>query len=200
MTGVLPIKKYSAGSALNMFDEYTMLNDSVFNEFFGFTEEEAAMLCGRQSRLTLDEIAEWYNGYLTDHGGKIYNPRSVVQALMNGKCQSCWTRTGKMDEVLFFLKHNIGEVRDDVVKMVNHMPVRVEIKSEYAAGQGKPVNRKEIYSAMIIYGMLSYHEGTLRIPNKELMIEFENVLEDDDFGYVGELVRNFKESKEKSGR
>ncbi len=193
MTGVLPIKKYSAGSALNMFDEYTMLNDSVFDEFFGFTEEEAAMLCGRQSRLTLDEIAEWYNGYLTDHGGKIYNPRSVVQALMNGKCQSCWTRTGKMDEVLFFLKHNIGEVRDDVVKMVNHMPVRVEIKSEYAAGQGKPVNRKEIYSAMIIYGMLSYHEGTLRIPNKELMIEFENVLEDDDFGYVAELVRNSEE-------
>lgn len=28
MTGVLPIKKYSTGSALNMFDEYTMLNDS----------------------------------------------------------------------------------------------------------------------------------------------------------------------------
>ena len=27
MTGVLPIKKYSTGSALNMFDEYTMLND-----------------------------------------------------------------------------------------------------------------------------------------------------------------------------
>ncbi len=26
---------------------------------------------------------------------------------------------GKMDEVLFFLKYNIGEVQDDVAKMVN---------------------------------------------------------------------------------
>ena len=108
----------------------------------------------------------------------IYNPRSVVLALINGKCQSYWTKTGKVDEVLFFLKYNIGEIRDDVVKMVNHMPVRIEIKKEYAAGQESPANRKEIYSAMIIYGLLSYYDGELVIPNKELMIEFENALED----------------------
>lgn len=35
--------------------------------------------------------------------------------------------------------------------------------------------------------------GELRIPNKELMIEFENALEDDDFGYVAELVKNSTE-------
>ena len=34
MTGVLPIKKYSEGSALNMFKEYTMLNDHVYSDFF----------------------------------------------------------------------------------------------------------------------------------------------------------------------
>lgn len=193
MTGVLPIKKYGTGSALNMFDEYTMLNDSFFEEYFGFTEEEVEALCKKQSKLSLDEIAEWYNGYVADDGGRIYNPRSVVLALINGKCQSYWTRTGKMDEVLFFLKYNIGEVRDDVVKMVNHLPVRMEIKKEYAAGQGKPGNRKEIYAAMIIYGLLSYCNGELSIPNKELMMEFENALEDDEFGYVAELVRNSEE-------
>ncbi|MDE7205616.1 MAG: ATP-binding protein [Lachnospiraceae bacterium] len=193
MTGVLPIKQYSTGSALNMFKEYTMLNDPYFEDYFGFAEQEVAGLCDKQSKLTLNEIAEWYNGYTTMNGIKMYNPRSVVCALEDGYCQSYWTRTGKMDEVLFFLKYNIGEVRDDVIKMVNHMPIRVEIKKEYTAGQGNPVNRKEIYSAMIIYGLLSYHDGELRIPNKELMIEFENALEDDDFGAVAELVRNSEE-------
>lgn len=193
MTGVLPIKKYSVGSALNMFKEYTMLNDPYFEEYFGFTEEEVEMLCGRQTKLTLDEVSEWYNGYASRDGMKLYNPRSVVCALEDGCCQSYWTRTGKMDEVLFFLKYNIGEVRDDVIKMINHMPVRIDIKKEYAAGQEKPANKKEIYSAMIIYGLLSYHERELRIPNKELMMEFENALEDDDFGYVAELVRNSEE-------
>ena len=46
---------------------------------------------------------------------------------------------------------------------------------------------------MVIYGLLSYHERELCIPNKELMIEFENALEDEDFGYVAELVRNSDE-------
>lgn len=78
-----------------------------------------------------------------------------------------------MDEVLFYLKHNIDEVREDAIKMVNHMPVRIEIRKEYTAGQGRPTTKKEIYAAMIIYGLLSYCDGELRIPNKELMLEFE---------------------------
>ena len=44
MTGVLPIKKYSSGSALNMFDEYTFLKDRIYDEYFGFTEEEVLEL------------------------------------------------------------------------------------------------------------------------------------------------------------
>ena len=193
MTGVLPIKKYSTGSALNMFDEYTMLNDHFFEEYFGFTESEVEMLCEKQTALSMDEIRDWYNGYQTKDGSRIYNPRSVICALEDAACQSYWTRTGKMDEVLFFLKYNIAEVRDDVVKMVNNMAVKIDIEKEYSAGQGNPVNRKDIYAAMVIYGLLSYHDGELRIPNKELMIEFENALEDDEFGYVAELVSSSNE-------
>ncbi|MDE7415619.1 MAG: ATP-binding protein [Lachnospiraceae bacterium] len=193
MTGVLPIKKYSTGSALNMFKEYTMLKDPFFEEYFGFTESEVKALCEKQSVLTMDEINNWYNGYQTRIGARLYNPRSVVCALEDAACQSYWTRTGKMDEVLFFLKYNISEVRDDVVKMVNDTPVIIGVEEEYSAGQENPKNRKEIYSAMIIYGLLSYHDGEIRIPNKELMLEFQKALEDDDFGYVAELVRNSDE-------
>lgn len=190
MTGVLPIKKYSEGSALNMFDEYTMLNDSVYDNYFGFTEAEVKTLCNKQNIISFEEMSEWYNGYLNDSGEKIYNPRSVVKALQNGRCRSYWTRTGKLDEVLFYLKYNLSDVRNDAVKMVNGIPIRIKIKKEYSAGQGAPRNRKEIYSAMIVYGFLSYHNGMLRIPNKELMEEFEYALEDESFGYVAELVKN----------
>lgn len=187
MTGVLPIKRYSTGSALNMFKEYTMLNDPSFEKYFGFTEEEVAALCRQQTILTLEDVSEWYDGYQTRDGSRIYNPSSVVCALEDGVCKSYWTTTGKMDEVLFFLKYNIDEVKEDVIKMVNHIPVRLEIKKEYTAGQGRPENRKEIYAAMIIYGLLSYNDGEIRIPNKELMLEFESSLEDSDFDYVAAL-------------
>ncbi len=190
MTGVLPIKKYSTGSALNMFKEYTMLKDPSFEEYFGFTEDETEMLCKKQTALTMEEIRDWYNGYQTKDGSRLYNPRSVVCALEDSACQSYWTRTGKMDEVLFFLKYNIAQVRDDVVKMVNGNSIGIDIEEEYSAGQNPPNSREDIYSAMIIYGLLSYSNGEVRVPNKELMIEFQKALKDDDFGYVAELVRN----------
>lgn len=193
MTGVLPIKKYSTGSALNMFKEYTMLKDSFFEEYFGFTENEVKALSEKQSALTMEDINDWYNGYQTGKGVRLYNPRSVVCAFEDEVCHSYWTRTGKMDEVLFFLKYNIGEVRDDVVKMVNDIPVRMEIEEEYSAGQENPKNREEIYSAMIVYGLLSYHNGEITIPNKELMLEFQKALKDEEFGYVAELVKNSDE-------
>ncbi len=193
MTGVLPIKKYSTGSALNMFKEYTMLKDPFFDKYFGFTEKEVEMLCQTQTALSMDEIRDWYNGYQTRDGARLYNPRSVICALEDETCQSYWTRTGRMDEVLFFLKYNIGEVRDDVIKMINDTPIRIDIDEEYAAGQENPKNRVEIYSAMIIYGLLSYYDGILRVPNKELMFEFQKALRDDDFGCVAELVRNSNE-------
>ena len=43
---------------------------------------------------------------------------------------------------------------------------------------------------MIILGFLSYHDGYLKIPNKELMREFEKSLRDESFGYVSEIINN----------
>ena len=71
MTGVLPIAKYSSGSELNMFYEYTMASEERFSEYFGFTEEEANMLFARYQSLTstphitLTGLQMWYNGYHT---------------------------------------------------------------------------------------------------------------------------------------
>ena len=190
MTGVLPIKKHSSTSALNMFDEYTMLNDMLYGEFFGFTEKEVKKICELQNKISFEEISAWYNGYTNEEGDKIYNPRSVVKALQNGKCISYWTNTGAMDEVLQYLKYNTLDVRDDVIEMVSGEVIDIFIDEEYRAGQGTPKTKKEIYSAMIILGFLSYHDGYLKIPNKELMREFEKSLRDESFGYVSEIINN----------
>ena len=66
--------------------------------------------------LVFKEIKEWYNGYTTNKGKSIYNPRSVVCALRDDYCKSYWTSTGAMDEVLFYLKYNIAEVKMMLLK------------------------------------------------------------------------------------
>ena len=44
------------------------------------------------------------------------------------------------------------------------MPVNISIKKEYTAAQEALANRKELYSAMIIYGLLSYHGEVISTP------------------------------------
>lgn len=47
MTGILPIAKYSSGSELNMFFEYSMATRAKFSEYFGFTDDEVDLLYQR---------------------------------------------------------------------------------------------------------------------------------------------------------
>lgn len=76
-----------------------------------------------------------------------------------------------MDEVTDYLKYNTLEIREDVIEMVSGEEVDIFIDEEFRAGQREPRTKEEIYSAMIILGFLSYHDGYLRIPNRELMKE-----------------------------
>lgn len=190
MTGVLPIKKYSSGSALNMFDEFTFLKDRIYDEYFGFTREEVLNLCQKTTEVKFNELESWYNGYLTSKGKRLYNPRSVVKALQNGYCESYWTNTGAMDEVAEYLKFNTLEIREDVIEMVSGGEIDIFINEEFRAGQRDPRTKEEIYSAMIVLGFLSYHDGYLKIPNKELMLEFERALKDEAFGEVAKIIEN----------
>ena len=192
MTGVLPIKKYSSGSALNMFDEYTFLKDRIFGEYFGFTEEEVIEICNKNGKMNFKELESWYNGYFTATEIKIYNPRSVVKALQNNYCDSYWTNTGEMNEVAEYLKYKVLDIREEVIEMVSGEEIDIIINEEFRAGQGVPRNKEEIYSAMIVLGFLSYYDGYLKIPNRELMKEFEKALKDESFGYVSEIIENSK--------
>ena len=63
MTGILPIKKYGTQSALNNFDEYTMLDPTPMEEYMGFTELEVQNLC-KQYNMDFEKMNRWYDGYI----------------------------------------------------------------------------------------------------------------------------------------
>ncbi len=187
MTGVLPIAKHSSGSELNMFEEFSFMNDSEFDRYFGFDEDEVKELCRKAGTLSFDEVKYWYDGYFTSDGKSLFNPRSVNFALTRGKCLNYWTETGPMNEVADCIEHNIDEVREDIVKMVADIPVEVRLKG-YSASEFQMNTRDEILSAMVVYGFLSYHDGYLIIPNHELMEKFQDVLDRESMGEVRDIV------------
>ncbi|MBO5623851.1 MAG: AAA family ATPase, partial [Butyrivibrio sp.] len=195
MTGILPIAKYSSGSELNMFMEYSMASGTKFGEYFGFLENEVNDLYQRfasieqKPNFTKSELEEWYDGYRTIKGDKIYNPRSITAALTDNHIGSYWTSAGPYDEVSFYVKNNIDEIRDDIAKMISGEKVRCEAK-EYAAVSMNLKTRDEILSAMVVYGFLAYEDGYVKIPNIELMKQFENMLyRESDLGYIYRLAK-----------
>lgn len=110
MTGILPIAKYSSGSELNMFLEYSMASQIRFSEYFGFTESEVDMLYQRylnnekDRNITREGLRIWYNGYHTLSGERIYNPRSVVAALGDNQLGNIGAVLGHMTKSSFILK------------------------------------------------------------------------------------------------
>jgi hypothetical protein len=195
MTGILPIAKYSSGSELNMFLEYTMASEEMYSEYFGFTEAETDelyqryMACQKEPKVTRDGLRIWYNGYHTKSGERVYNPRSVVAALTNNNLGNYWTNAGPYDEIYYYINHNVAAVRDDLALMVSGISVPAKV-SEYAATSMKLTTKNEIFSAMVVYGFLSYEDGRVSIPNKELMDKFSDMLmKEANLGYVHNLAK-----------
>ena len=199
MTGILPIAKYSSGSELNMFAEFTMVNSPMFGEYFGFTDDEVDDLYRRyiveydrqhkEKSVTRKGLRDWYNGYYTKSGERVYNPRSVVFALQFNNLANYWTSSGPYDEIYYYIRNNISDVRDDLALMISGESVTAKIQ-EYAATSMNLSTRDEIYSAMVVYGFLSYLNGKVCIPNRELMEKFDELLvKNESLGYVYRLAK-----------
>ena len=194
ITGILPIAKYSSGSELNMFMEYTMISEEKFSDSFGFTDSEVDELYKRykknteQIKVSREGLRAWYNGYHTFRGESVYNPRSVVFALVNNNLASYWTSSGPYDEIYYYIERNIDDVRNDLALMVSGEAVPAKIQ-EYAATSMNLTTRDEIFSAMVVYGFLNYENGKVSIPNKELMDKFSAMLrKESSLGYVYRLA------------
>lgn len=84
LTGILPIKKYGTESALNNFDEFTMVEPDMLAEYVGFTEEEVRSLY-EEYGMDFEEAKRWYDGYHLKKELHIYNPKSVVDSVRRGK-------------------------------------------------------------------------------------------------------------------
>lgn len=195
MTGVLPIAKYSSGSELNMFVEYDMVTSEKFSEYFGFSDAEVDQLYEiyqnevDSPKFSREELRLWYDGYYTAVGSRLYNPRSVVLALTDNQLRNYWTSSGPYDELFYYIRNNIEDVRDDLVFMVSGERVEADI-GQFAAVSMEINSREQIYSAMVVYGLLTYEDGAVLIPNKELMDKFnELLLTKDSLGYVYNLAR-----------
>lgn len=127
LTGILPIKKEKTQSALNNFDEYTMLDSDVFAPYIGFTEDEVRKLCDQYGR-NFDEVKRWYDGYLLT-GCHVYNLQAVVSVMLRGGFRSYWPQTGTYESILPLINMDFDGLRTALLTMMSGDQVKVRTAS-----------------------------------------------------------------------
>ncbi len=196
MTGIMPINTYDIGTPLNMFEEYVMGEDDMYACYFGFDENEVDMLYHIyqgvwKDRQAIDrkQLTEWYDGYYLDGKKQIYNPKAIVSALTRNKLTGYWYRSSRYDELYSFIEHDIDGSKDAVALLLSGEGYPTKIY-QYAAASTKMTTIDQIFSAMVVYGFLTYNaiERKVYIPNLELMGKFKEMLANNhSLGYLHTL-------------
>lgn len=200
MTGILPIKKYGTHSALNMFTEYSMTDPGNLAPYFGFTEQEVRALCD-EYRMSFEEAKAWYDGYhlLTrsrdgDTYYSMYNPKSMVEAMMRHNYGTYWNRTETYEALKVYIQMDMDGLKDAVVQMLAGSSVEINIGT-FANDMTTFATKDDVLTLLVHLGYLTYDSQQCRvaIPNKEVAQEYVNAISTMSWG---EVMRSVTASKQ----
>ena len=173
MTGILPIKKYGSHSALNMFDEFSMLAPGRMAPYMGFTEAEVRDLCAKWGR-DMSECKAWYDGYLLPGVGEVYAPRSVVCAVEDGVFGSYWTQTETFEALRKYIDMDFDGLHGKVVELMGGARVPVNTAT-YSNDMTTLGCADDVLTLLVHLGYLAYdaESGEVFIPNREVAGEYQ---------------------------
>ena len=176
LTGILPIKKEKTQSAMNNFDEYTMLDPKIFAKYTGFTEDEVSDLC-RQYECDFAEVKRWYDGYLLNEY-QVYNPKAVIEVLKWKRFQSYWSVTGSYEAIVPLINKNFDGLKSAIIEMLSGSAVKVNTKS-FQNDAVSFSNKDDVLTYLIHLGYLGYDQTRKMafVPNEEIRQELVDAVE-----------------------
>ena len=190
MTGILPIKKYGTHSALNMFDEFSMIAPGPLACYVGFTEQEVKKLC-EQYGMDMEEVKNWYDGYSFDGVPSVYSPRAVVNSMRFQKISNYWNQTETFEALQMYIDMNFEHLKDDVLSMIAGESVAVNTES-FTNDMATFRTEDDVLTLLIHLGYLAYDDKTktVKIPNSEIRAEYVNTVSVSDWGSVSKALKD----------
>lgn len=176
MTGILPIKKYGEHSAVNIFNEYSMIEPKNLGKYFGFTKEEVWEECKRYN-VDYNEMKKWYDGYQLDDL-YIYNPKSVVDALIWKDFQSYWSGTETYEALKIYIDLNFDGLKEAIIMMLGNGHCKISTR-RFQNDMTTFKTGDDVLTLLIHLGYLTYDRNYSEafIPNQEIAQEFRNAIE-----------------------
>ena len=177
MTGILPVKKYGTHSALNMFDEFSMIDAEPLTSYTGFTETETKTLYEKYN-MDFQDAKRWYDGYRFTGDLHIYNPKSVVDSLRRKRFSSYWTQTETYEALRIYIDMNYDGLKDAVIQMIGGEKVKIN-PAHFTNDMTTFKTKDDVLTLLIHLGYLGYdaEKQQVFIPNEEVRGEFVNAVE-----------------------
>lgn len=149
-----------------------MLEPGEFQPYVGFTEEDVKKLCA-EHHLSFEEAKRWYDGYSFDAVGSVYNPYSVMKAVVLKKFRSYWRMSSAADALEDYIAADYDGLFQVVLELLGGFETPVDTDGFNNDVQSIR-NRDDMLTLLIHLGYLAYDgdAGTVRIPNEEIRIEF----------------------------
>ena len=188
MTGILPIKKYGTHSALNIFDEFSMTDPKVLSKYVGFTEMEVKKLCKKHD-LDFAEAQRWYDGYRLKKSDHVYNPKSIIDAIVEGEFKSYWTKTETYEALKVYVDLNFDGLKDAIIAMLGGNNCNIDtgtFQNDMTSFTGKD----DVLTLLVHLGYLAYNEDNQEvfIPNEEVRAEFLRAIKQSGWNEVADAV------------
>ena len=188
MTGILPIKKDKEQSAVSNFKEFTATKPYMFAKYFGFTEDEVKKICSEYD-MDFDEAKKWYDGYSFARAESIYNPYSVMMAMTMGEYESYWKQTSVAENLVTYINMNFENLQSDILKLIAGEQLKVNVtnfQNDFQTFKSKD----DVLTLLIHLGYLAYDskEKRVRIPNEEVRLEFDGLLQNAEHTKLAKLI------------
>ena len=198
MTGILPIKKYGTHSALNMFSEFSMTEPKLLAEYIGFTEPEVKELCEKY-KMDFDETKRWYDGYRVAEETHVYNPKSVVDAMINQEFHSYWLSTETYEALKVYIDMNFDGLKDVIVALLAGEHYTIDTGT-FTNDMTTFTDKDDVLTLLIHLGYLAYDvaKKEVYIPNEEIRIEFVRAIRKSGWQEVMRSILASKELLEKT--
>lgn len=175
LTGILPIKKLKTQSALNNFDEFTMLSSGDFASYIGFTEAEVKTLAEKYNQ-DYEKVKKWYDGYwLNDY--QVYNPKAVVSVMLRGEFKSYWSETASYETVVPLINMDFDGLRSAIIEMLSGDSVSVDVTT-FQNDMTSFSCRDDVITCLIHFGYLGYNQIYKKafVPNEDIRQELLRIM------------------------
>ncbi|MBQ2351078.1 MAG: PD-(D/E)XK nuclease domain-containing protein, partial [Bacteroidales bacterium] len=154
--------------------------------------EEVESLCNANG-IDFDECRLWYDGY-RQHGFEIYNPESVVKSLRKKVFGSYWGQTSTYEAITDRIRQNFAGTREAVIRMLAGEEVDVNV-TRFMNTMTSFHTKDDLFTYLIHLGYLAYDEDneTCRVPNREVMQEWQNAVSiDSDYSVTNRIISQSK--------